>query len=400
MMRSSQILLAAGMLCVAGCATRGNVDALETENRHQEEQLYAMRSQLDQTESELKVARKEVDTLRGQLAERGKPGLLPEQLQALFRVQGIQFNKLLTGGLDRDGLPGDDMLNVVLIPQGEHGEAIQLPGSVELEVIDLAAPETSRQVGVWRFASEEVAKQWQSGLSSGFQFCLPWKGKTASQELLLHARFATADGRQFDTSTDIRITPGQTVPAGNIAENPPEVVPLAPEPGSFTDRSTGAIEGSHPTHPLRVSGAGGLNEKPPIRQLSASPGLTDGDFFPAEEPASTAETQSPPADLNEFFPTEEPAPAASRPIEMQELEAIENPAKKAETANPPVTAAVPEDLDPLPAPKIDTAPAETSPAPASNGLIPMRYQRAPAPRPGNLPPTQPGTNNPARQNAG
>ena len=220
MMRSGPILFAAGMLCIGGCATRGNVELLESQLRKKEDQLYAMRSQLDQTESELGVAKKEVETLRGQLVKRGQPALLPEQLQSLFRVKGIQVNKLLTGGLDRDGRPGDDMLNVVLVPQDEHGEAVKLPGSIELEVIDLSAPANSRQVGVWRFSSEEVAGQWQSGLSSGFQFRIPWHGRTASQDLLLHARFATADGRQFDTSTDIRITPGQSVDAGSLAEKP------------------------------------------------------------------------------------------------------------------------------------------------------------------------------------
>ncbi len=377
MMRSGQILLAAGMLCIVGCAMRGNKELLETELRHQEDQLYAMRSQLDQTESELKVARKEVETLRGQLAERGQPALLPEQLQSLFRVKGIQVNKLLTGGLDRDGLPGDDMLNVVLVPQDEHGEAVKLPGTVELEVIDLAAPKASRQVGVWRFESEEVAKQWQSGLSSGFQFRIPWQGNSSSQDLLLHARFATADGRQFDTSTDIRITPGQTTPAGNIAENPPEVVPLAPEPGNFADQSSGGIEGSHPTQVLRVSGDAGLNGKPQIRQLSASPGLTEDDFFPAEEPSAPAESHVQSADLNEFFPMEAPVPVESGEIEVRESEAMESPGTATvEPVNPPVTAAAPDELEPLPAPKIDNPPTESSSATALEAHIPMRYQRA------------------------
>ena len=311
MMRSGQILFAAGMLCIGGCATRGNVELLESQLRKREDQLYAIQSQLDQTEGELTVAQKEVDTLRGQLAERGRPALLPEQLQSLSRVKEIQVNKLLTGGLDRDGQPGDDILNVVLVPQDEHGEPVRLPGSVELEVIDLSAPADSRQVGVWRFSSEEVAKQWPGGLSAGFQFQIPWHGRTASQNLLLHARFGTADGRQFDTSTDIRITPGQSVDAGSLAEQPlPPIpsqeagaVPLAPEPGFFAGGAGETLEPSHPTKVLRVTDDEGIEQNPPIQRQSATERLTEEDFFPMEAPepvmSPAAETDSQPGGLPE-----------------------------------------------------------------------------------------------------
>ncbi len=326
------------------------------------------------------MAKKEAETLRGQLAERGGPAVFPEQLQSLSRVKAIQINKLLTGGLDRDGKPGDDQLNVVLVPQDERGEPVKLPGTVELEVLDLAASPKARQIGVWRFTSQEVAAQWQSGLSSGFQFQIPWQGRSDSQNLVLHARLATADGRQFDTSTDVRITPGPAVGQTQIAEqsNPSaNQVPLAPEPDLFAAEPGGAIESSHPAKALRMIGGDGLNEKPTIRQQSGTDGLTEDDFFPmaAPEPVGTTSVQTPalPSDASEeFFPADAPVPVGA--AEIQPIEPAGTPELATKTASAPETD-VPLEVELPPTPEADEEPAKAASAPQLEKLIPMRYQR-------------------------
>ena len=213
MPRYVPIGMALWILGTLGCATRGNVDVLESQLRKQEDQIFAIETQLSQSESELTLARREVQTLRVQLAERGKPTLLPEQSQLLHRLAGVRVQKYFSGGLDRDGVPGDDLLNVVVVPHDEDGETLKSPGELEIEAIDLSAPEGESQLGVWRFSSEEVAKHWHSGLTSGFQFRMPWQLPPASENVVLQARFRTLDGRQFGTSAEIRVTPNPEVVA-------------------------------------------------------------------------------------------------------------------------------------------------------------------------------------------
>lgn len=213
MLRSLPIGIAAWILSGLGCASRGNLEALESQLRRQEDQIYAVQTQLAQSESELALARKEAENLRVQLSERGHPTLLPEQSQLLNRITGVRVQRYFSGGLNRDGAAGDDLLNVVVVPHDEDGESLKWPGEVEIEAIDLTAPEDEQHLGVWRFSSEEVARSWQSGLTSGFQFRMPWQNPPASENIVLHARFRTLDGRQFGTSAEIRVTPDPEVVA-------------------------------------------------------------------------------------------------------------------------------------------------------------------------------------------
>ncbi len=235
MLRSSQILLAVLMLGGGGCATRGNVELLESQLRQQEDQLFAIRTQLETAETELRVAQKEVGALRVQLAKNGAPGLLPEQAQSLYRVTGIRVNKFFTGGLDRDNQPGDDLLNVVLTPHDEQGESVKLPGRLELEVLDLSAAEPARRLGVWHFPAEELAKLWHSGLTTGFQLRLPWQRQPSSEDLMVQARFVTADGREFGTSAEFRVALAPDVKQQRIASAQATVRQSSPQTHSATE---------------------------------------------------------------------------------------------------------------------------------------------------------------------
>lgn len=217
------------LLFVCGCATQGNLDLLEARLRQQEDRLFELQARLEETQAELVVARKEAEGLRTQLSSQGQSPILPEQAQALYRAEGVRFNSLLTGGLDTDGSPGDDLISAVLAPHDSDGDLVKLPGAIEIELLDLSQPHDRRRIGHWEYPLEESREHWHSGLvGSGYLFKLPWQRPPESSELLLHARMTTPDQRQFDAAIQVEIEPG----------NPPrqpslfledEVVP-APEP--------------------------------------------------------------------------------------------------------------------------------------------------------------------------
>jgi hypothetical protein len=244
------------------------VDALEAELRRQEDQIYAVQAQLARSESELALAKKEAETLRVELADRGRPALLPEQSQALNRLSGVRVQKYFSGGLNRDGEPGDDLLNVVVVPHDADGESLKWAGEVEIEAIDLTAPEEERHLGVWRFSPDEVAKHWQSGLTSGFQFRMPWQSPPASENIVLHARFRTSDGRQFGTSAEIHITPDPEVVArakerrlANRSEDSTKpAIAMPPDPAAPLPAPDDPIQDAKPD-PVRPIQSAGFEEE-------------------------------------------------------------------------------------------------------------------------------------------
>ena len=206
--------------CVGGCAGRGNVDLLESRLRQQQDAVSDFQSQLRSAQSELIAARRETDVLRNQLADRGERTLLPEQADALFRVSGIRINKLRTGGLDRDNRPGDDVFSVVMVPHDTDGEPVKLPGTIEVELFDLANSGSEQRIGNWSFDIEESHEHWHRGLfGTGYLFRLPLESSPAHAELVVHCRLSTSDGRQFDVSETITVEPLE------VASAPKRAVP-------------------------------------------------------------------------------------------------------------------------------------------------------------------------------
>jgi hypothetical protein len=206
-----QGLLAIGLLgtlvLAVGCASTGQLEVLESRLRHQEDAANQLQSQLTESQNQLQAARRETVDLRTQLAD-GKRTARVEQVSALGQVEAISLNKYLTGGLDRDGVPGDEMFSAVVVPADADGNLVKAPGSVIVTVLDLSKPEAQQRVGHWEFGAKESEALWHSGfLGSGYIVRVPWQKMPESPSLLVHAQLKTVDGRQFDTSQSIRITP-------------------------------------------------------------------------------------------------------------------------------------------------------------------------------------------------
>jgi outer membrane murein-binding lipoprotein Lpp len=206
-----QGLVAAGLfgtlVLAVGCASTGQLDLLESRLRHQEDATNQLQAQLTESQNQLQASRREAVDLRTQLAD-GKTIAHAEQVSALGRVEGISLNKYLTGGFDKDGVPGDEIFSAVVMPADADGNLVKAPGSVVLTVLDLSKPEAQQRVGHWEFGPKESEELWHSGFfGSGYVVRVPWQTLPESPTLLVHARLKTVDGRQFDTSQSIRINP-------------------------------------------------------------------------------------------------------------------------------------------------------------------------------------------------
>ncbi len=229
-------LLAGTMVLTAGCASTGQMELLESRLRRQEDAANQLQAQLSDSQNQLQAARREAVDLRTQLAE-GKRTAHAEQVSALGRVEGIALNKMLTGGFDRDGVAGDEMVSAVVTPTDSDGNLVKAPGSVVLTVLDLSKPEGQQRVGHWEFGPKESENLWHSGFfGSGYVVRVPWQKVPDSPTLLVHARLKTIDGRQFDTSQSIRINPptataqaaAQPAAPGGEPKQLPDAVPQPP----------------------------------------------------------------------------------------------------------------------------------------------------------------------------
>jgi len=204
-----------------GCSSRGQMEVLESRLRTEEDSIAQLKSQLSASETQLQAAHRESLDLKTQLAEKSG-GTKVEQFSALGQVQGIALNKLLTGGLDRDGSPGDELLSTVIVPTDADGNLVKVPGTLDVTVLDLSKPEGEQRVGHWEYGPKDAEGLWHQGfLGSGYLVRVPWQATPQSSTLLVHARLKTVDGRQFDTSQSIRIVP----PAGSA--QPPAAVASA-----------------------------------------------------------------------------------------------------------------------------------------------------------------------------
>ncbi|MFH5805217.1 hypothetical protein [Alienimonas sp. DA493] len=206
-------LLTGGLVVggLTGCAASDDAAALRGDLLRTQDVLTRTQMELRDARAELAAAERSAETLRARLEAGGAVvAEAPEQTRALGRVTQLTVSKLLTGGLDRDGEPGDETLAVVLAPADAGGDPVKASGAVSLELVDLSAPHGRRQVGQWTFDAAEAAEKWRStALGAGFRFRLPLAprsaGGTGPERLHLVARFEAADGRQFDVTHPVKV---------------------------------------------------------------------------------------------------------------------------------------------------------------------------------------------------
>lgn len=191
-----------------GCSSRRHSDLLEARLRDQEDRLAEMRQQFEMVAAERDRHERENADLRTRLAGHGANLPTPEQSDVLFRVTGISINKLLSSGTDTDDRPGDDALVVMVAPHDEQEDLVKLPGTFELTAYDMTLPEGQQQLGSWSFDPTETRERWHNGFAgAGFMFEVKWDRPPASSEVLVHVRYTTVDGRQFDKTQTVHVKP-------------------------------------------------------------------------------------------------------------------------------------------------------------------------------------------------
>ncbi|MBI1832088.1 MAG: hypothetical protein HYR84_11630 [Planctomycetes bacterium] len=212
------------LLASAGC--RNKTDVLEIELRTREHLYRDLLDDHKRSEARITALQMEVDALR----KGGK--ITPEQAASTYGLKRIVLGRS-TGGVDNDGVPGDEALQVVVEPRDYDDHSIKAPGVLQIIVMETTPQGVKTPLSAWDISGDALRQSWKQGLlSTGYTLTLPWKQFPVHEQLRVVVRFVTPDQRVFEADRDIkvRLVPG----AGMKRMEAPKEMPMMPAPPAET----------------------------------------------------------------------------------------------------------------------------------------------------------------------
>jgi hypothetical protein len=207
----------AASFVLAGCSSNRS-DLVEAELRTREREIRELHVRLDQTKAFNYALERELHDARAACPP--EPGAASASVPL---VKDIQLGRQ-TGGYDEDGQPGDEALQVVLVPRDADESPVKAAGSLRVTALDITAEGLKVPVSTWEVPALDLRRTWKSGLfSTGYFVILPWKATPTSERLRVVAQFVATDGRVYEAERDVTVhlPPGQHRP-------PPQGPPAAP----------------------------------------------------------------------------------------------------------------------------------------------------------------------------
>jgi hypothetical protein len=229
-MRRSALIAVLCLAPLAGGCKAPRSDLVEAELRTRERELRELKAQLDQAVVVNEALERELihrHTSGPQLQQAPHAGAPPG-------LRDIVFGRG-TGGLDEDGVPGDEGIQVVVTPRDEDGSPVKAIGSMRIEALEVTPEGTKTPLAVWEVSALQLRRSWRAGLfSTGFHLKLGWQRPPTTERLRIVAQLAMPDGRVFEADRDITIRPLFSGPRPHdsrpIIEPPPTQILPAPQP--------------------------------------------------------------------------------------------------------------------------------------------------------------------------
>ncbi len=207
-------------LLLCGCKNLGKpdnrYDLLEAELRTRERELQETRAERDH----LRLLANTYER-QGPTTFPAAPVYRPDSGMPTLPLQTITLGSG-TGGVDEDRRPGDESLQVVIVPKDDDGTAVKVPGRATVQAFEVSREGLKICIGQWNVTAEQLKKTWKSGfLSSGYFVPLQWDKLPSTDRVRLVVRFSTLDGREYEADKDVTVRP---LPTGGV-------MPSIPSPG-------------------------------------------------------------------------------------------------------------------------------------------------------------------------
>jgi hypothetical protein len=227
-------LFLAVSLLAAGCRSRS--DLVEAELRTRERELREMRERLDSTEAFNYALERELQGARAACPP--PPGTVSASVPI---VKDVQLGRQ-TGGYDEDSKPGDEALQVVLVPRDADESPVKAAGSLRVTALDITAENLKVPFSAWDIPALDLRRTWKSGLfSTGYFVVLPWKTWPTSERLRVVVQFVSTDGRVFEAERDVTVhlPPEALRHAAPTAGGPAPFAPYIPPAGPLAPAAPG-----------------------------------------------------------------------------------------------------------------------------------------------------------------
>lgn len=223
-----------GLTLLASSGGCRSCDRVESELRARENDVRELREELEKSELYNQALQQELHHLRPGWAGGHPPHTAVVAVRSLALGRG-------TGGISNDRCPGDDALEVLLEPRDPDGTTIKVPGTVQVEAIEIDKEGLKHPFSAWEIPPDQLRRSWTSGLlTTGYKLILPWKAWPNNNKVRVVARLRLPDGRLFEAEKEVRV---HVVPveqrrplAPDVFEGPPpsKIVPgpqpVLPEP--------------------------------------------------------------------------------------------------------------------------------------------------------------------------
>lgn len=229
------VVCAMAALALPACKSNPRYDLIEAELRTRERELAEARAELNQTK--LLADAYQRGLLRPGVCDplpnsAGTPAPLP--LREIFLASG-------TGGIDNDNLPGDESLQVVVVPRDEEGSAVKVPARLTVWVFEITREGLKNPIGTWEVTPDQLKKSWRGGLfSTGYHVTLQWDMPPTTERIRVAVRLTTLDGRSYEADRDVGVRPLPNLPApgtssmptsGDVTRPSLPAAPTIPPPG-------------------------------------------------------------------------------------------------------------------------------------------------------------------------
>ena len=153
------------LLTACGCRSNANarIDVLEAELRARDNQIAILRGELEQARIVNQAIEQElhVTPLPHPPEISGRP-LAP---LAVGPLKELEIGRG-TGGVDRDGILGDESLLVVVVPRDTDGSEIKAAGSLLVSAYEVTPQGLKLPLSTWQLSQLDLRKSWKSGLFS------------------------------------------------------------------------------------------------------------------------------------------------------------------------------------------------------------------------------------------
>lgn len=189
------------ILVAAGCNNANEqVAKLETRIRSLEEKNTAQAREIIDREENLRTLQRQLQTLTGMGG--------PDRLKELALPDRVELEGL-SGGYDRDDLPGDEGAVAYLRVIDADADVVKAPGAAHMQVLDLANPATEQLVVERRWNPAELRKQWYGRMmTQHYTLRCPWSEKGPPRHSTLTLRVVFYDlltGRTFEIQKQVEV---------------------------------------------------------------------------------------------------------------------------------------------------------------------------------------------------